>query len=78
MRGMECVVPNCGHLHASTDEQLIDAVVRHAREAHPDLTLDTIRARSLVTADAYDDVEHRTRKTGWSEFVGGLGQSGTG
>lgn len=76
MRGIECTVPNCGHIHANA-EQLIDEVVPHAREAHPDMGPNQVAARRLVEPEAYDDSARKGRKHGWAEFVGSLGQSGT-
>ncbi len=65
MRGIECVVPNCGHLHAITDEALIEVIRRHMREAHPDAALDPISIRSQVAAEAYEDAEHTPKTPYW-------------
>lgn len=56
MRGIECVAPNCAHLHADDDEQLVQAAMRHAQEVHPDLPFPA--AREFVQNGAYDDTQH--------------------
>jgi predicted small metal-binding protein len=48
MRGIECVAPNCAHLHAEDDEQLVQAAMRHAEEVHPDMSLPESAAREFV------------------------------
>jgi predicted small metal-binding protein len=58
MRGVECVAPNCAHLHAEDDEQLVQAAMRHAQEVHPGMEFPESAARDFVRAGAYDDTEH--------------------
>lgn len=59
MRGVECVAPNCAHLHADNDEQLVQAAMRHAEEVHPeDLPFPESAAREFVQKGAYDDNQH--------------------
>lgn len=60
MRGVDCVAPNCAHLHAETDEQLVQDAMRHAKDVHPDMENPESVARELVRASAYDDAEHAT------------------
>ncbi len=76
MRGVDCMVPNCGHLHAARDEQLAQEVLQHVHEAHPEIELDLRAARSLVERDAYEDPEHAGRKRGhWNDFADFVGRS---
>jgi predicted small metal-binding protein len=58
MRGVDCVAPNCAHLHAEDDEQLVQVTMDHAKSVHPDLDFSEDAARQLVQAGAYDDAEH--------------------
>ena len=60
MRGVECAAPNCAHLHAENDEQLIEAAMRHAAEVHPDMPFTESAAREFVQNGAYDDTQHAT------------------
>lgn len=60
MRGVDCVAPNCAHLHADDDEQLVQTAMRHAQEVHPDMDFPESAAREFVRAGAYDDTEHAT------------------
>lgn len=60
MRGVDCVLPNCAHLHAEDDEQLIQVTMRHAEEVHPEDDFPESAAREFVRAGAYDDAEHPT------------------
>lgn len=60
MRGVDCVSPNCAHLHAETDEQLVQDAMRHTKEVHPDMEFPESAAREFVQAGAYDDAEHAT------------------
>ena len=61
MRGVECVAPNCAHLHAENDEQLIKAAMRHAKEVHPEMDFPESAAREFVRAGAFDDAKHAQR-----------------
>ena len=58
MRGIECVTPNCAHLHAEDDEQLVQAAMRHAEEVHSDMPFPESAAREFVQNAAYDDTQH--------------------
>jgi predicted small metal-binding protein len=58
MRGVDCAVPNCAHMHAEDDERLVQDVLRHAQQMHADMPFDEEAARTFVRAGAYDDTEH--------------------
>ena len=58
MRGVECVAPNCAHLHAEDDEELVRQAMRHAAEAHPGMDFPESAAREFVSAGAYEDTAH--------------------
>lgn len=58
MRGVDCVAPNCAHLHAEGDEELVQEAMRHAQEVHPEMDFPESAAREFVRAGAYDDPEH--------------------
>jgi predicted small metal-binding protein len=58
MRGVECAVPNCAHIHAEDDEQLVHEVMKHAASVHPDMDFPEDTARQFVEAGAYDDTRH--------------------
>ena len=58
VRAVECAVPNCAHIHAEDDEQLVQEVIRHAASAHPDMDFPEEAARQFVQSGAYDDTEH--------------------
>jgi predicted small metal-binding protein len=60
MRGVDCVAPDCAHLHADNDEQLVKDAMRHAKEVHPELEFNEAAAREFVRAGAYDDAKHST------------------
>jgi predicted small metal-binding protein len=60
MRGVECAAPNCAHLHAETDEELVQAAIRHAAEVHPEMPFPESTAREFVQKGAYDDTQHAT------------------
>jgi predicted small metal-binding protein len=64
MRGVECVAPNCAHLHAENDEQLVQAAMRHAAEVHPEMPFPESAAHEFVQNGAYDDTEHATGTSG--------------
>ncbi len=66
-------MPKCGHLHAVTDEALIEVMRHHLGEAHPGTPSDPISIRSLVTAEAHDDAEHHPQKPYWERDTLGLG-----
>jgi predicted small metal-binding protein len=58
MRGVDCVAPNCEHLHAEDDDQLVQAAMRHAEQAHPGMDFPESAARQFVETSAYDDPQH--------------------
>ena len=58
MRAVECVVPNCGHVHAERDSDLVATVLRHVREAHPEESFGADAAASLVEQASYADLKH--------------------
>jgi hypothetical protein len=58
MRGVECAAPNCAHLHAETDEELVQASMRHVAEVHPEMPFPESAAREFVQNGAYDDTQH--------------------
>jgi hypothetical protein len=58
MRGVDCVAPDREHLHAETDEQLVQEAMRHAKEVHPEMDFPESAAREFVRTGAYDDAEH--------------------
>jgi predicted small metal-binding protein len=58
MRGVDCVAPNCAHLHAESDEELVHEAMRHAQEVHPEMDFPESAAREFVRAGAYDDPQH--------------------
>jgi predicted small metal-binding protein len=58
VRGIECVAPNCAHLHAEDDEQLVQAAMRHAEEVHSDMPFPESAAREFVQNAAYHDTQH--------------------
>jgi hypothetical protein len=67
MRGIECTTPNCAHLHAATDELLVDDLVAHSREVHSDAGLTSIAARRLAEGEAYEDSAHAGKKRTWAD-----------
>ena len=71
MRTVECVVPNCTHLHAEGDAQLVGTLLQHVREKHPDVAMDEQGASSLVDAASYHDVKHSEKKD-WLDTAGRL------
>lgn len=58
MRGVDCVAPNCAHLHADDDEALVQTTIRHAQEVHPDMDFPESAAREFIQTRAYDDAAH--------------------
>jgi predicted small metal-binding protein len=58
MRGIECVAPNCAHLHADNDEKLVQEAMRHAADAHPGMDFQEDAARQFVQSSAYNDEAH--------------------
>ena len=58
MRAVECDVPNCAHLHAVDDDQLVQEAMRHAEEVHPEEEFPESAAREFVQMGAYDDAQH--------------------
>ncbi len=64
MRGVECVMPEREHLHAESDEQLVQAAMGHAAEVHPEMPFPESAAREFVQNGAYDDTQHATGTSG--------------
>ena len=60
MRGVECVMPEREHLHAESDEELVQAAILHAAEVHPEMPFPESAAREFVQNGAYDDTQHAT------------------
>lgn len=58
MRGIDCVAPNCEHLHADDDEALVQAAMQHAAQVHPGMDFPESAAREFVQNGAYDDSQH--------------------
>ena len=58
MRGIECTVPDCAHLHAEDDEALAEEAMRHAASIHPEEDFPEDAARQFVQSGAYYDVAH--------------------
>jgi predicted small metal-binding protein len=58
MRGIECTAPNCAHLHAENDEELVQEAMRHAASVHPGMDFPEDAARQFVQSGAYDDAAH--------------------
>jgi len=74
MRRVDCPAADCGHVHAASDEQLTQSILRHVHEAHPDMSFGSHDADLLVHSSAYDDTEHTAQeKQSWGDFVGGTG-----
>jgi predicted small metal-binding protein len=78
MRAVECVVPQCGHIHASNDTNLVEPLLQHVREQHADESFNRQSAWSLIEAEAYDDAEHTGSKKSWGDFAGFVGAGGGG
>lgn len=64
MRAVDCDVPNCAHLHAEDDDQLVQEAMRHAQEVHPEDKFPESAAREFVQNGAYDDTQHATGTSG--------------
>jgi hypothetical protein len=45
-------------MRAEDDEQLVQMVMRHAEEVHPDMDFPESAAREFVETSAYDDSAH--------------------
>jgi predicted small metal-binding protein len=58
MRAVDCDVPNCAHLHAEDDDQLVQEAMRHAQEVHPEDEFPESAAREWVQKGVYDDTQH--------------------
>ena len=58
MRGVECDVLNCAHLHAEDDDQLVQEALRHSQEVHPEEEFPESAAREFVQKGAFDDTQH--------------------
>ena len=66
MRAVDCVAPNCAHLHSESDEELVQEALRHAHEVHPEMDFPEPAAREFVRAAAYDDPEHAATESAHS------------
>jgi predicted small metal-binding protein len=58
MKAVDCAVPNCLHIHAPNHEALVELVLRHAHQAHPETHLREQAAQNLVDESAYHDKKH--------------------
>ena len=58
MKAVECAVPNCLHIHAPSHEALVELVLRHSHQAHPEIRLTEQAAEDLVDESAYHDKKH--------------------
>ena len=58
MRAVECAEPDRLHMHAPNDEALVELVLRHTHQAHPEKRLGEQAAEALVDDSAYDDKKH--------------------
>ena len=67
MRAVECAEPDRLHLHARNDEALVELVLRHTHQAHPEKRLGEQAAEALVDDSAYDDKKH-AKKQGLPKF----------
>ena len=65
MRAVECAEHD--RLHAPDDEALVELVLRHTHQAHPEKRLGEQAAEALVDDSAYDDKKH-AKKRGLPEF----------
>ena len=52
MRELHCMCGN--HVVGENDEDLVQQVLDHAREVHPEMNLDEEQARELVASGASD------------------------
>ncbi len=77
LRAVECGVPNCQHIHAQNDEDLIRLVLQHSHQDHPQVRFRDEDAASLVETSGYDDRKHSKRK-GFVEHIGDAGGAGMG
>ena len=76
MRAVECVVPNCGHVHAESDSDLVATVLSHVRETHPDMSFGREAAASLVEQASYADLKH-SQKGDWLDTLSTAKGAGT-
>ena len=58
MKAVDCAVPNCLHIHAPNHEALVERVLRHSHQAHPEMHLSEQAAEDLVDESAYFDKKH--------------------
>jgi predicted small metal-binding protein len=64
MRAVECVAPNCAHVHAADDEKLVREVMKHAVTTHPEMEFPEDAARQFVQSGGYDDTQHESQPAG--------------
>jgi hypothetical protein len=67
MRAVECSVPGCQHIHAPNHEALVELVLRHPHQAHPEMQLNGQAAEDLVDESGYFDKEHARKSL--SDFI---------
>ncbi len=58
MQAVDCTVPGCQHIHAPNHEALVELVLRHSHQAHPEMLLSEQAAEDLVDESAYFDKKH--------------------
>ena len=58
MRGVDCVAPGCAHLHAESDEELVQAAMRHVDDVYPAMDFPESAAREFVRTGAWEDDAH--------------------
>jgi predicted small metal-binding protein len=58
MRAVECVAPNCAHVHAEDDQKLVKEVMKHAATVHPEMDFPETTAQQFVRSAGYDDKQH--------------------
>jgi hypothetical protein len=61
MQAVECAVPGCLHIHAPKQEALVELMLRHSHQAHPEMHLTEQAAEALVDESSYHDKKHSKR-----------------
>ena len=61
MKAVECVAPDCAHVHAADDDKLVKEVMKHAETVHPDMDFPEDAARQFVRSSGYEDTQHRSQ-----------------
>ena len=62
MRAVACTVPGCLHIHAENDDALVQLLLRHTHQAHPEKRLGEQAAEALVDDSGYEDKRHAKRQ----------------